>query len=316
MQHRSWLLVSGDDDERLASAVSTGADVIVVDLSQITGSARLRAWQTTVEWLHIHRHQITGNRFERWVRVTPFGVPGWREDLAAAIQGAPEGILLPRSEGPDTMQQVAAELYELESANQIPTGSTKIIPLVGGTPLAAMTISGYIGASLPRLGGLAWTPDELAEAIGATRANDHTGNWSDAFRFLRAQALLTAHARGLFAIDAPYPDPDDLEGLRVIAEEARADGFTGMLAIDPAQVRIINEAFWGTSAAGHGDAPRVPQPYDPAGNDGDFVEDRWASEQPRRGSGRWQTGMEEGPLEPEADLSPPAPPPGPILRPA
>ena len=34
-----------------------------------------------------------------------------------------------------------------------------------------------------------------------------------------------------------------MDGLRRVADESRADGFAGMLAIHPAQVEIINAAF-------------------------------------------------------------------------
>ena len=65
-------------------------------------------------------------------------------------------------------------------------------------------------------------------------------NWTDAFRFIRAQLLLTAHARGVMAIDTLQADYSDPEGLRRVAEASHADGFSGMLAIHPAQVDVIN----------------------------------------------------------------------------
>ena len=55
--------------------------------------------------------------------------------------------------------------------------------------------------------------------------------------------LFTAY--GTLALDAPYPDACDLDGLRAEALAARADGFDGKAAIDPDQVAVINEVFGG-----------------------------------------------------------------------
>ena len=79
--------------------------------------------------------------------------------------------------------------------------------------------------------------------LGATRKRDANGVWTDAFRFVRAQVLLAAHARGVLAVDTLHTDFRDTERLQEIAAESHADGFAGMLAIHPSQVPIINDAF-------------------------------------------------------------------------
>lgn len=187
------------------------------------------------------------------MRVSALDTGVWREDVAAAMPGAPDGFILPRAAGPEAVQALAAEIYEQEQANQIPSGSTRIIPMVGGTAQAALTIPAYATASLPRLAGLCWDPAELAASLGALRMRDDTGAWTEAFRFVRAQLLLTAHARGIPAIDTFHADLADEAGLRAAASAMRADGFSGMLAIDPAQITPIHAAFAvrGTQAEAH-----------------------------------------------------------------
>ena len=83
----------------------------------------------------------------------------------------------------------------------------------------------------------------MSAAIGATRKRDSHGRWTDTFRYARTQTLLTAHARGVMAIDTLHADFADTKGLKRAAEEACADGFSGMLAIHPAQIEVINQAF-------------------------------------------------------------------------
>ncbi len=250
MAIRSWLFVPGDSEKKLGKAAATGADAIIVDLEDsVTLAGKAAARKLTLEWLQAHRQQVTqGPRQARWVRINALDSGLWRDDLLAVLAGAPDGIMLPKSAGPETVRQLAAELYELEGANGVTAGSTRILPLVSETPAAALTIPAYANDLQPRLAGLTWGAEDLSAAIGATRKRDRVGRWTDTFRFVRAQVLLTAHARNVPAIDTLYADFADPKGLKHYAEESRADGFSGMLAIHPAQVEIINAAFTPSAA--------------------------------------------------------------------
>ncbi len=179
----------------------------------------------------------------RWVRINPLDSRLWREDLLAVLPGAPAGIVVPRCAGPETIRELAAELYELEQIHHIAPGSTKVLPLAGETPRAALTMASYIDIANPRLAGLAWSAGSLGAVINATRQREPRGGWSDPFRHVRAQALLVAHACGIMAIEAMHGDAEDLKGLKLAARAARADGFSGMLASHPGQVAEINAAF-------------------------------------------------------------------------
>lgn len=245
MALRSWLFVPGDSEKKLSKAAATGADAIILDLEDSVAHAnKAQARDLAVAWLGAHRAQVTGGKRQgRWVRINALDSRMWRDDLLAVLPGAPDGIMLPKSMGPESVVQLAAELYELEGRSGVPAGSTKILPLVSETAAAAVSIPNYVAASLPRLAGLTWGAEDLSAAIGATRKRDKQGEWTDAFRFARIQTLLTAHAKGVFAIDTLHADFADDKGLKRAAENARADGFSGMLAIHPAQVPIINAAF-------------------------------------------------------------------------
>lgn len=245
MALRSWLFVPGDSEKKLSKAAATGADVIILDLEDSVAHAnKAQARDLVVAWLGAHRAQVTGGKRQgRWVRINALDSRLWRDDLIAVLRGAPDGIMLPKAMGPESVVQLAAELYELEGRSGVPAGLTKILPLVSETAAAAVSIPSYVAASLPRLAGLTWGAEDLSAAIGATRKRDKLGEWTDAFRFARSQTLLTAHAKGVFAIDTLHADFADDKGLKRAAENARADGFSGMLAIHPAQIPIINAAF-------------------------------------------------------------------------
>ncbi len=242
MALRSWLFVPGDSDKKLAKVGDSGADAIIVDLEDsVVPAAKQTAREKAHGWLAARRGTQGGAAL--WVRINALDSRQWRQDLEAVMPAAPVGIMLPKAEGPISVQQIAAELYELEQRHGVTPGSTRIMPLVSETAGAALTIPAYVEASLPRLGGLTWGAEDLSAAIGASRKREADGRWTDTFRFVRAQVVLAAHAKGVLAIDTLHADFSDTDGLKRAAETARADGFTGMLAIHPAQVPVINAAF-------------------------------------------------------------------------
>jgi citrate lyase subunit beta/citryl-CoA lyase len=251
MAIRSWLFVPGDSETKLGKVAGCGADAVIVDLEDaVAPDNKATARLLAAQWLRAHgQHVLAGGGFARWVRINPLDGHLWREDLAAVMAGRPDGVMLPKASGPEQLQLLAAELYEHEGRHGIPTGVTRILPLVSETPQAALSIAEYARAQNPRLAGLTWGAEDLSAAIGAVRKRDGSGAWTDTFRFVRAQVLLTAHARGVMAIDTLHSGFRDIGGLERVAAESCADGFTGMLAIHPSQVPVINAAFTPTPQA-------------------------------------------------------------------
>lgn len=244
MPMRSWLFVPADNEKKLLKAGNAGADVVVLDLEDaVDQSNKAQARELAREWLTLHRQQVAQRRMGRWVRINPLDSRQWRDDLVAVLPGAPDGIVLPKAAGPEAIQQLGAELYELEQRSGVPANSTRILPLVAETAAAALNIARYAEVPLPRLAGLGWGAEDLAAALGATRRRDEHGRWTDPFARVRGEVVLTAHARGDVAIDAVYADYSDVAGTEAAARAARADGFAGMVTLHPAQVEIINRAF-------------------------------------------------------------------------
>jgi (S)-citramalyl-CoA lyase len=66
--------------------------------------------------------------------------------------------------------------------------------------------------------------------------------WEDLL-YARSRVVHAAAKEGLDAIDGPYLDLSDQEGLRRYCKQARNLGFTGKGSINPKQVPIINDIF-------------------------------------------------------------------------
>jgi len=231
---RSWLFVPGDSEKKLLKTPETGAHA----LTHRSGG-RGRALRPANRAAHDARLAGGAQTPDHDAKAGSVGADqrrGYRHVARGSCGGdgrGAEGIMLPKAEGPDQIRQVAAEIYELEQRHGIPNGQTRLLPLVSETPRAALTITAYMDASMPRLAGLTWGAEDLSAELGASRKRDSEGQWTDPFRFVRAQTLLVAHARGVWPIDTLYADFRDEDGTRRAAEAARADGFAGMLAIHP-----------------------------------------------------------------------------------
>ena len=79
--------------------------------------------------------------------------------------------------------------------------------------------------------------------MGAATSRETDGRYTPPYEVARSLLLFGAHAAGVPAIETVYPAFRDLDGLKAYASRGRRDGFSGMMAIHPAQVEVINAAF-------------------------------------------------------------------------
>jgi citrate lyase subunit beta/citryl-CoA lyase len=80
-------------------------------------------------------------------------------------------------------------------------------------------------------------------AIGALTAREEDGSYTPPYQVVRGLTLFGAHAGGVAAIETVFPAFRDLDGLAAYAARGARDGFTGMMAIHPGQVALVNAAF-------------------------------------------------------------------------
>lgn len=240
--NRSFLFVPADSEKKLSKADDVGADALILDLEDsVQGESKARARQLAREFL-------TGKGgAEVWVRINPLDSADALDDLREVIPGGPSGIVLPKSGGARDVNQLSMLIDVLEQESGLSAGQTMILPIATERAAALFHLHEYAQAS-PRLAGLTWGAEDLSAAVGATANRDKSGNWLPPYQLARSLSLFAAASAGVPAIDTVYTDYRNAEGLAQYASEARRDGFAGMLAIHPAQVAVINDAFTPTAA--------------------------------------------------------------------
>ncbi|MCH8101032.1 MAG: CoA ester lyase [Proteobacteria bacterium] len=232
---RSFLFVPADSERKLRKAGDVGADAIILDLEDSVVPAALPDARV------LAREYLRG-KSNVWVRINSIDGREAAADLDAVMPSAPAGIVLPKPESAAAAVKLAERITVLESEHGIESGSTGIIPLCTECPAALFTLNSYIGAT-ERLAGLSWGAEDLSAAIGSSRNRDEAGNWLPIYEMARSLCLLAAAAAEVSAIDTVFTDFKNMDGLRQYAANARRDGFSGMLAIHPAQIEVINTAF-------------------------------------------------------------------------
>jgi citrate lyase subunit beta/citryl-CoA lyase len=230
MRLRSLLFVPGDRPDRMQKAFSAGADALILDLEDaVAPAAKAEARRHVADFIRaVGGHNI-------WVRVNPLDSAENERDLDAILPERPHGIVLPKSEGGGDVDELA---HRLTSHGNV---SAQILAIATETPAAIFGLGSYGGAK--RLAGLTWGAEDLPAAIGAATSREEDGGFTAPYEIARALCLFGAAAAGVLPIETVYPAFKDMDGLAAYAARARRDGFVGMMAIHPAQVSVINDAF-------------------------------------------------------------------------
>ena len=230
MKLRSLLFVPGDRPDRMNKALNSGADALILDLEDsVAAAAKPQARRGVAEFV------AANNAARLWVRINPLESAESDRDLQAVLTAHPDGIVLPKSEGGASVAELARRLAERGNA------TARILAIATETPAAIFGLGTYGGHK--RLAGLTWGAEDLPAAIGAASSREEDGAFTAPYEIARALCLFGAAAAGVAPIETVYPAFRDLDGLAAYAARARRDGFTGMMAIHPDQVAVINRAF-------------------------------------------------------------------------
>ncbi|MGW0820465.1 HpcH/HpaI aldolase/citrate lyase family protein [Streptomyces sp. NPDC002845] len=216
----TWLYVPGDRPEVVAKALTSGADVVIVDLEDAVAPGRKEyARAATAELLReppptpVH------------VRVNALDTPRAAADLAvlAPLPGL-SGLRLPKVTSPADVIRVAER-------------SAPAIALYALLESALGVEQAYaIASSHPALHGIALGEADLRADLGVR--DDAALDWS------RSRVVLAARAAALAPpAQSIHPDTRDLDGLAESCAHGRALGFLGRAAIHPRQLPVIERAY-------------------------------------------------------------------------
>jgi len=238
---RSLLFVPADGGAKLDKAMASGADAVIVDLEDsIAPERKDEARKLALSFLKDATAKVERPRI--LVRINGLDTGMTDADLDAIVPGAPDAVLFPKAEGGATVTHLDAKLTAREAVAGLPEGAIKILAQAVESA-AGLFLAGTFRDSSARLIGLTWGPEDLSAELGAEANREADGTLTEPYRIARTMCLYGAAAAKVPAIETVFVDFRKSEGLRRDTEMARRDGFTGRLAIHPAQVAAINAVF-------------------------------------------------------------------------
>jgi citrate lyase subunit beta/citryl-CoA lyase len=234
---RSVLYMPGSNAKAIAKARTLPADAIILDLEdsvaiEAKNSARAAVVQAVREGGFGPREVV--------IRVNGAHTPWGDDDLAAAIDAAPDAILLPKVDGPGGIMLAARAMNDAHAPEK-----TRLWAMME-TPMAILS-AGSIAATAAdpssRLEVLVMGLNDLAKE---TRARLVPGR--AVFATWLALCVAAARAHGCDILDGVFTSIGDSVGFRAECEQGREMGLDGKTLIHPSQIEICNAVFAPTEA--------------------------------------------------------------------
>lgn len=214
------LFVPGNRADRVAKALDSGADLVIVDLEDAVAPADKAAARAGLG-------QIAGQR-RVLVRINALGTPWHAEDLLAVKDLGCAGVMLPKAEPGALLADFAARI-----------GAVAILALIE-------TARGLAGAREVAQSGLV---QRLAFGSIDFCADLDCAHLPEILRPARHELVLASKLAGLPApFDGVTAETIDVDLVFAEAGQARALGMSGKLAIHPRQLAPIRRAFLPSAA--------------------------------------------------------------------
>ena len=220
---KSWLFTPATKSDRFTRAADVHSDALIIDLEDaVAPSAKTEARETALRYLA----GISADRLPCALRInspdTRFGL----DDLRALLNSPakPDYLVLPKCDSSALIALVGNLLREEKKTAQI---------------IALIESAKAIGALKEIAGGeakpaaLVFGAADMAADLGSETA------W-EPLLWVRARIIQAAASAGIVALDSPYFDIADTEGLKQETKASASLGFRGKCAIHPAQIATIN----------------------------------------------------------------------------
>lgn len=261
---RSFLFVPADSEKKLSKGAGSGADALILDLEDAVAlDNKPAARALAVDYLN-GADRTSGQTLI--VRMNALDTEFWHDDLETIVPARPDAILVPKTISGGCIEKVSQVLSKLEAANGIEDGSIRLMNVATETAASMFNLGTYGGVT-DRFIAMTWGAEDLSADLGAQSNRDETGTYTGPYQMARTLCLLGAVAAEVMPVDGIYQNFRDDAGLEADTRAAIRDGFTGKMAIHPAQVPIINQVFTPT-AEDLADAHAVVKAFADAGNPG------------------------------------------------
>lgn len=231
---RSLLFAPGNHPRRLEKVGTFGADAIVLDLEDAVADAEKTAARDTVRAALPTYDDST----VVIVRVNGHETGRLDDDVCAVACADLDCVMVPKVERPETLHRVDALLAALERERGVDPGAIRVLALIE-TARGLVRADEIALAAPPRVLTLIFGLGDFSTEIGV----DITPTGEELL-YARSRVVVAARAAGMRpALDGPYLDIPNLEGLEADTRRSRQLGFQGRVVIYPGHVDTVQRVY-------------------------------------------------------------------------
>ena len=224
---RSFIFTPGLRPEMFPKALATGADIVCVELED--GIAPKDKAAARAHAMTLFESPQADDGIERIVRINAlregFGIADVQAILAADTP--PPALMMPKVRTPD-------EVVMLDNLLTERGHDTRLHVIIETN--AGLEAAYDIAHCSPRIDAMFFGGVDMAAELRCQN------EW-EPLLYARSRVVHAAASAGLDAIDVPYLDLEDLDGMTRAAVQARDLGFCGKGAVHPRQVEALNRVF-------------------------------------------------------------------------
>ena len=230
---RSLLFVPGNRSDMLEKASTADTDILVPDMEDsVPDNEKSNARSLISEKLET----LSGKNQSIVPRVNALDTGLTFDDIHAVVNSKTYGISVGKIESSWDIKEVSKILSQIESEKSVELGSTKIIAWIESA--SAIVNVSSIAAASDRMLGIAFGGEDFTNDMGIQRSE--TGI---EILYPRSVVAVAAKAAGITAIDTPYVNFRDNDGLEQEIKSVLPLGFKAKFAIHPGQLQSINNLF-------------------------------------------------------------------------
>ncbi|MBI4312115.1 MAG: CoA ester lyase [Chloroflexi bacterium] len=230
---RSLHFIPGNRQDMLTKSGTLPADVLVPDMEDSVPDGQKQQARELIKSLLPTLAQ-KGQLVMPRINALNTGLAA--DDLAAIVGPHTYGVTAGKVESPWEIQELSKILDGLERKAGLPIGHTKLVPWLENAK--AVLNAHAIASSSPRIAGVAFGAEDFTDSMGVERTD--TGA---ELAYPRAAVAVAARAADVLAIDTPYVNFRDTEGLAREIKSVLPFGFKAKFSIHPVQVEVINKLF-------------------------------------------------------------------------
>ncbi len=230
---RTILFVPGNQMRMIRKAGTLGADAIILDLEDAVPMAEK---ETARMFVRDAIGDLSMSSADVFVRVNALTTGLTRQDIETVIQKGLVGIVLPKVESKDDVFEISRFMRREEKIKGIEPGSLALIPILE-TAKGVLNAQGIATAN-GRVVAIAFGAIDFARDMGIVLSRE-----GRELLYARSLVATSARAAGVQAVDTPWIDIADKDGLAREASAGRQLGFRGKLLIHPSQIEPVKLVF-------------------------------------------------------------------------